>query len=217
MRRAVLVLVVLAGAALGLYGLRTPLKRLAYEEPGRDRWQRPSEVLEELAIAPGATVADLGSGGGYFALRLATAVGAEGTVYAVDVDRGLNRYLERRARELGLEQLHVIEASADDPRIPEPVDLLFSCNTVHHLEDVEGYFRRVRGSVRQDGRVVLIDYRDRHRSLPAAELAARMRRAGFELERELDLLPRQYFLVFRPSGGEAGGERRQPSRPGLSG
>ena len=93
--------IIIVGLVLALVG-PTTLKRLAYEEPGRDRWQQPERVVESLGLEPGTSVADIGSGGGYFAFRLAAAVGTSGRVYAVDLDDGLRdrtRRGRRRRRE----------------------------------------------------------------------------------------------------------------------
>ena len=65
------------------------LKRCAYEGFDRDDWQAPERVVEVLGIEPGDRIADVGAGGGYFTFRLADAVGAQGLVYAVDVDEGI--------------------------------------------------------------------------------------------------------------------------------
>jgi len=78
--------------------------KLAYQhmnDPSRDAWQKPKEVIEKLAIAPGSRVADIGAGGGYFTWYLAEAVGAEGAVYAVEIDEtGLDIIRkERQARD----------------------------------------------------------------------------------------------------------------------
>ena len=62
-------------------------EQLAYQQmndPSRDAWQKPKDVIEQLAIVPGSRVADIGAGGGYFTWYLADAVGPQGTVYAVD-------------------------------------------------------------------------------------------------------------------------------------
>src|SRR4051794_40783065 len=55
------------------------------EDPARDEWQKPDEVLRALALTPGQTVCDVGAGPGYFALRAARVVGPAGRVFAVDV------------------------------------------------------------------------------------------------------------------------------------
>ena len=189
-------LVVAIGAAILVVG-PTTLKRWAYEEPGRDRWQQPERVIEALAIEPSSVVADVGSGGGYFAFRLADAVGAGGLVLAADLDEGLNEYVAREALERGLGNLTVVHAGHDSPNLTQPVDLLFTCNTVHHFPDIAGYFENVKSSLTPGGRLAIIDYRDKHRSLPEPELIVELESAGFVLDQRFDFLEKQYFLVFR--------------------
>src|SRR3990172_9550282 len=107
---AVLALVSLASLAVAC----TQLKRCAYEGWGRDEWQQPERVVEALGLEPGARVADLGSGGGYFTFRLARAVGPTGKVYAVDVDEDLNAYVAERAREEGHANVETVLAEYTD-------------------------------------------------------------------------------------------------------
>src|SRR5262249_8042116 len=90
-RPAVLQVAVLLVVALSAGCTR--MKRFAYEGFLRDRWQHPERVIASLGLQPGAAVADLGSGGGYFTFRLARAVGPTGKVYAADVDQDLNDYI----------------------------------------------------------------------------------------------------------------------------
>src|SRR5262245_11173081 len=78
---------------------------MAYQhmnDPSRDAWQRPKEVVEKLALTPGAHVADLGAGGGYFTWYLAGAVGSQGTVYAVEIDQTALRIIDRDMRARGM-------------------------------------------------------------------------------------------------------------------
>jgi predicted methyltransferase len=182
----------------------TDFKRFLYQGIGRDRWQQPEQVVRALAIAPGQHVADLGSGGGYFTFRLADATGPQGRVYAVDVDPGLNTYVERQARKQGYEQVRVVLAEHDDASIPAGgVDLIFTCNTYHHIEDRVAYFARARSYLRPGGRIAVIDFREpgwlfRRHSVPADVIRSELEAAGYRLEREHDFLPRQSFLVFGP-------------------
>lgn len=195
----VVVVVVVVGLAAIVIG-PTTLKRWAYEEPGRDRWQQPEKVVESLGIALGQVIADVGSGGGYFTFRFARAVGPEGTVYAVDLDEGLNAYVEEKAQELGLGNMRVLLGAPDDARLPQPVDLIFTCNTAHHLEDRIAYFAGAQKYLRPGGRVAIIDYYKKHGSAPPEVLRADLERAGYRLEESFDFLPKQYFMVFSASG-----------------
>ena len=100
----------------------------------RDRWQQPEVVIHSLSLQPGNQVADLGAGGGYFTFRLADAVGPTGKVYAVDIDKGNLEYIANQAAKRGYRNVETVLAKPDDPLLPEgTVDLIFTCNTYHHL------------------------------------------------------------------------------------
>ena len=78
--------------ALRVFGLLLCLNacsQIAYRhmnDPERDIWQQPKNVIQALHIIEGSHVADLGAGGGYFTFLLAEGVGPNGKVYAVDTD-----------------------------------------------------------------------------------------------------------------------------------
>jgi len=122
----------------------TTFKRFTYEGFNRDEWQYPAQVVDSLGIRQGDHIADLGSGSGYFTFSLAKAVGPTGKVYAVDVDSKMNEYLAKRVKKEGYGNIEIILAKYDDPLLPESgVDLIFICNTYHHLENRVSYFTTV--------------------------------------------------------------------------
>ena len=197
-RAAALLVVAIALLASGCGAL----KRCAYEGIGRDRWQQPERVVADLALAPGARVADLGAGGGYFTFRLARAVGTSGLVYAADVAPEMVEFLAEQAVEEGQANVHPVLAAADDPRLPERVDLVFTSNTYHHLENRAAYFTALReGALRPGGRVAIVEYRPEATSHATARetIEQEMSAAGFRLEKSFDYLERQHFLVFSPA------------------
>jgi predicted methyltransferase len=186
------------------------LKRFAYEGFNRERWQHPDEVVRVLGIKPGETVADLGAGGGYFTFRLARAVGPSGKVYAVDIDPAMVDYLRARAERENVTNVEVVLATEDDPRLPaDGVDLIFTCNTYHHLAARPTYFARLKQYLRAQGRIAIIDHERGSGFLArifghsTADTVVRdeMRAAGYALEAAFDILPRQNFLVFADAGG----------------
>src|SRR4051794_1816466 len=63
-------------------GIVAPQWALEKEREAADEF---GQVARLLGIRPGETVADIGAGSGYYALRLAKAVGPEGRVLAEDV------------------------------------------------------------------------------------------------------------------------------------
>jgi SAM-dependent methyltransferase len=175
-----------------------------FDDPARDAWQKPDEVIRALALAPDALVADIGSGTGYFAVRLARAV-PKGHVYGADVEPDMVGYLAHRGHREGLANLTSVAAAFDDPKLPRPVDLALVVNTYHHIAERPAYFGRLRRSLRPGGRVAIVDFLPdapegppRHARIPAAFVKEEMGRAGYGLVTEHTFLPRQYFLVFAP-------------------
>ena len=187
-----------------------PAKRYSYAGPGRDEWQKPDAVLALLGVGPGARVADVGAGGGYFTFRLAEAVGESGRVYAVDVDDDMVGYLEQRARELGAANVTVVRGAYDDPKLPDgEIDLVLVCDTYHHIAERTAYFRRMLADLAPNGRVAIVEFDGRgggfaptfgHFTDPE-EIAREMREAGYEPIAKHDILPRQSFQIFRADDG----------------
>jgi cyclopropane fatty-acyl-phospholipid synthase-like methyltransferase len=129
-----------------------------FDDPARDAWQKPAEVIRALALAPNATVADIGAGTGYFSVRLARAV-PQGRVYAVDVAPSMVEHLKSRADQEKLANMVAQLADVADPRLPRPVDLVILVDTYHHIDDREAYFRKLRASLTPIGRLAIIDFR----------------------------------------------------------
>jgi len=174
-----------------------------FDDPARDAWQKPHEVIAALALRPDAAVADLGAGTGYFAARLANML-RSGRVYAVDLEPDMVRHLAKRAADDGLPNLVAVQAAPDDARLPAKIDLVLLVDVYHHIEDRTAYFRKLRGSLKRGGRVAIIDFRaDAPEGPPPAERIApeqvkrEMQAAGYRLAGQHGFLPRQYFLEFR--------------------
>jgi arsenite methyltransferase len=178
----------------------------ALEDPGRVEWQKPGEVVEKLGLKPGEAVADLGAGSGYFTLRFAQAVGPTGKVYAVDVDRGMLDNIARRAREAHLKNIQLVLAEPHDPQLPaSSVDMIFICDTLHHISDRTTYYPLLARALQPGGRLVNIDFYKRPLPVgpPVAmkiakeDLIEEVKPAGFHVVKDFDFLPYQYFLIFQ--------------------
>jgi SAM-dependent methyltransferase len=175
-----------------------------FDDPARDAWQKPAEVIRALALAPDAAVADLGAGTGYFAVRLARAL-PRGQVYGLDIEPDMARFLRERAAKEGLGNLSAHLAGERDPGLPAPVDLVLVVDTYHHLPRRSRYFSDLKPKLKPGGRVAIIDFRPdspvgpppRHR-IAADAVKEEMARGGYRLAEEHGFLPNQYFLVFVP-------------------
>ena len=177
-----------------------------FDDPRRDAWQKPHEVIGALALKPDAVVADIGAGTSYFAARFAHMV-PRGRVYAIDTEPDMVKHLAERAKREGLTNLTAVKGEPADARIPAPADLIIMVDVFHHVENRERYFAKLRESLKAGGRVAIIDFRmDSPEGPPRAariapeQVKAELARAGYTLVGEHGFLPRQYFLVFGATG-----------------
>jgi ubiquinone/menaquinone biosynthesis C-methylase UbiE len=179
------------------------LERL--ESPERIAWQKPDDVVASLGLAPGAVACDLGAGPGYFAIRMARAVGPAGRVHAIDVEPRMIEILLRRAKEAGLSNVHPLLAKDGDAVPPEPCDLVLLVNAFHHFPDGAGTLRRLAATLKPGGRLANVDFHEgelpvgpppEHKVSRAAFLAAAAQ-AGLEVAEEKAFLPYQYFVLLR--------------------
>lgn len=175
-----------------------------FDDPKRDAWQKPHQVIQALALKPDAVVADIGSGTGYFAVRLANMV-PNGRVYGVDIEPEMVKYLAERAKREKLDNLVAIAGTPGDPRLPEKADVILLVDAYHHIDQRDRYFSNLRASLKPGGRLAIIDFRvDSSEGPPRSvriapdRVVAELKAAGYSLTQEHGFLPNQYFLVFRP-------------------
>ncbi len=179
----------------------------ALEDPKRDAYQKPHEVLTALNIKPGETIADIGAGSGYFSLKLVHFVGDKGKVYAVDVSPDMVRHLNRRIRETKTTNVVTILADNDDPLLADrSVNRFFICDVWHHVENQTKYLSLMKKMLKPGGEIVMIDFHKKElpfgppmqMKIAREDVIKQMEANGFRLSKEHTFLPYQYFLVFAP-------------------
>ena len=176
-----------------------------FDDPKRDGWQKPHEVIQALALRPDAVVADIGAGTGYFAVRFARML-PKAKVYATDVEPEMVRHLTQRAKREQLANVFAVQSAPDDARLPEKVVLALLVDTYHHIDDRSRYFAKLKGALAPQGRVAIVDFTmdseigppPRARISPE-QVKRELARAGYTLADEHVFLPNQYFLVFTPN------------------
>lgn len=179
-----------------------------FDDPARDAWQKPAELVAWLELGAGRRVADLGTGTGYFVPHLANAVGSGGKVFAVDIEPALVDHVRERARAASLSQVEAILAAPDDPKLPAGgVDLILIVDTWHHIDARIAYLAKLRDALAPGGRVAVVDFKmgeipvgppPAHRLAPAA-VEAEFAKGGWLPAGSTDaVLPYQYVRVFTP-------------------
>jgi predicted methyltransferase len=174
-----------------------------FDDPERDRWQKPDQVIAALSLKPTDLVADIGAGTGYLSVRLAHHLTA-GAVYAVDPEQNMVQHLTERAKANGIANLRPILATAASANLPEQVDLGILLDVYHHISNRSAYFKRFADSLKPGGRVAIVDFRPespvgapKEMRVSADQIQAEMTAAGYRLAAKHDFLPYQNFLIFQ--------------------
>jgi ubiquinone/menaquinone biosynthesis C-methylase UbiE len=129
-----------------------------FENTKRDKWQQPDLVIKAVGIKKNSIIADIGSATGYFPIRLSK-IATEGRVWGIDIEPNLVNFLNKRARTEGRHNLFSILGTFSDPLIPEKVDFIFIVNTYHHISKRNIYFKKLKSSLKKNGKLVIIDFK----------------------------------------------------------
>lgn len=188
---------------LGLCALALPAAA-----QGRDAWQQPERVLEDLHLRPGMSLADVGCGTGYFTVPLARAVGDTGVVYAVDIDVQAVQTVARLAEQ---QQLLNVRALVSEPTRTHlekaSLDAAFICNVLHEVppEQRLPLLKDTVRAIRPGGFLFLLDWRKSpevtfdpyDKLIPRQDLLTLCTEAGLVLDAEFHYLRYQVFLRLR--------------------
>lgn len=209
---------------------------ILFNNPRREQWEKTSKIMEVLDIKPGETIADIGSGPGYYTFKFSELVGPEGYVHAIDVNPMHNAFVRRYAQDRQISNVGVVRSEIDHIGLaPKSVDLAFSCSLYHIIyttfteEQKDNFIRSIRDSLKDNGRLVIVDnglVKDDtlpyHGPYIARELIEnQLHYYGFQLTAAHQFIPQRYVLVFekRPSefsspGQTVSGPGVQPDAPG---
>ncbi|MFN0087169.1 MAG: class I SAM-dependent methyltransferase [Blastocatellia bacterium] len=174
------------------------------ERPERVEEERPDEVVEQMNLAPGTIVADVGAGTGYFTFRFARAIRG-GKVYAVDLQPQMLAILEKRKKELKLENVIGVQSTETDVRLPEAsIDVVFFADVYHEFSHPREMMESIVRAIKPGGRLVQIEYRGEDPAVPikplhkmtVAQCRREMAAVGLAWKETKDFLPQQHFIVF---------------------
>jgi len=176
------------------------------ERESRAHEERPALLLQELALAPGMTVADIGAGTGYYTWQLAKKVGSGGRVYAVDVQPQMIAMLDSQMAKRGVRNVVSVLGSETTVKLPAAsVDLAIMVDVYHELAYPAEVLDSIVGALKPGGRVVFVEYRAEDPAVAIKPLhkmsETQIRREatahGLTWERSIKSLPIQHAIVFR--------------------
>jgi len=174
---------------------------------GRDAWQQPARVVEDLGLKDGSSIADIGCGGGYFTFRFAKAVGAKGKVFATEISERAMRGVSDRVKREKLTNVEPVLSEPTNTKLKDAsTDAAFICNVLHHVPKAQrpGLVKDIARALKPGGYFFIVDWRfkatiryDIGRRIPRDELVKLGTDAGLTLDAEFYYLEHQVYLRFR--------------------
>lgn len=185
--------------------------------PEREAEEQPEKALDALKLKPGMVVADIGAGVGYMSLRMARRVGPTGRVYANDLQPEMLAKLRENAARAKLENVVTVLGDVTDPKLPaNMMDLVLLVDVYHEFAQPQQMLRKIRETLKPDGRLVLLEYRAEDPKVPilpehkmtVAQVKTELEAEGFLLQPVIETLPRQHILILTKLAAKAAGSSR---------
>lgn len=175
-----------------------------FDAPGRDEKLQINRVMNILSIESGKNVADIGAGSGWFTVRAAKRVGADGKVFAVDINPDAISHIQDRTQQEQLSNVNAILSKPDDPLLPpDSVDAVLLLKTYHEVAHPIELLRNLRPALRAGAKVGVIDRNGNgeNHGIGKDVVIREAQEAGYRLLKQYDFVKdgMDYFLVFTPS------------------
>jgi SAM-dependent methyltransferase len=174
------------------------------ERGEREQEEAPSKALASLDLAPDAVIADIGTGSGYYALRIAAKI-PKGRVVGIDIQQEMLDALSRRASNLGISNIEPHLGAIDDLKVPPAtLDAALMVDAYHEFSHPREMLASLHSAMKPGGRVFLLEFRGEDPLVPikplhkmtAAQAKLEFEACGFRLVENRRHLPWQHFLVF---------------------
>ena len=172
----------------------------------RKQWHNPETILKCADATKGITMADLGSGPGFFTIPMAQIAGEKGLVYAVDSDQNMLDSLKENIATSG-ENPKVIKTVNSDvcnTGIPkESVDLVLFANVLHEVDDRKAFFQEVKRISKRTASIIDVDWKKIETAhgpplksrLSEDEAKRILSKSGFTVVKQTDAGPYHYELI----------------------
>jgi ubiquinone/menaquinone biosynthesis C-methylase UbiE len=171
------------------------------------RKSKADEIIKKLRLKKGDKIADIGSGGGYFAFLFAEKVGKNGHVYAIDINSDFLKYIKNQSKIKGIDNISTIITNSEKPKLPEEkIDYIFLRNVYHHITNQEKYFKLLKNGLKDKVNIIIIEHNGTglfnfnkifgHYIKPGI-IKKDMKKAGFIVDTEYDFIPQQSFIIFK--------------------
>src|SRR5262249_41239397 len=182
--------------------------------PEREQEEQPDKALDELKLKPGMVIADIGAGVGYMSIRMAKRVAPNGKIYANDLQPEMLQRLRENAAKEKVTNIQTVVGDVADPKLPaNTMDLVLLVDVYHEFSQPQQMLRKIRETLKPDGRLVLLEYRAEDPNVPiiaehkmtVAQVKLELEAEGFTMSQVIESLPRQHILILTKASAKAAG------------
>jgi ubiquinone/menaquinone biosynthesis C-methylase UbiE len=175
------------------------------ETPDRDQWQRIDDILDDLKIADGSTVADIAAGGGWFSVRLARRVGPAGVVYAEEIQSSMIESISGHIRRENLTNIRPVLGTPTDPHLPlDSFDAVVIVNAFHDIDTPEPLLHNIQQALKDRGVLGVVDFTpggggpgpDANERVAPATIVSAAEAANLRLIERHPVPPFEFLLIF---------------------
>jgi ubiquinone/menaquinone biosynthesis C-methylase UbiE len=179
-------------------------------DPAREQRQRPRDIIDQLGLQPGQSVADVGTGPGFMLPYLSRAAGDKGTVYAEDIQPEFLDQAKTRVNTMALKNVKFVLGNDTDPNLPaSTLSGVLILDVYHHFDYPEAMLSHIRDSLVSDGKLVIVEYYKRRGAMPNGDpdraiehirldeddLIREVVANGFKVIDQHELVPKSQYIV----------------------
>ena len=175
------------------------------EREEREQEENTTQLLKNLAVQPGMSIADIGAGSGYHSTLLSKMVG-NGKVYAVDVEPEMIAYLNDRIKREGKKNIIPVLGTEKKVSLPaNSMDMMLLVDVYHEFSYPYEMALSMLEALKPGGKLVLVEFRAEDPNVPIKAIhkmsqqqaVKEFKAAGFSFEKNISNLPWQHCLIFR--------------------
>jgi protein-L-isoaspartate O-methyltransferase len=176
------------------------------ERAERKTEERPDLLLQALEPKPGMVIADIGTGSGYYARQLATRVGTNGKVFAVDVQPQMLDILNKQIQAMGIKNITPVLSTERDVNLAkDSIDLAIMVDVYHELQYPIEVMTSLIKALKPDGQLVLVEFRaedpnvpiNAHHKMSQAQIKKEAALLGLTWVKTISTLPWQHVVILR--------------------
>lgn len=180
-------------------------KAILFNKKAASAKAKADEVIDKLNIKTGQNIADIGSGGGFFASKFSDKIGNSGKIFCIDINKEFLDFIDNQ----NIAQVQTVFYDGENINLSDQsLDLIFMRNVTHHIENRENFFVKLKTKLKPNGKIAIIDYKKGFflsfyslfgHYIDKQILVEEMEKSGFVVDKSFDFIANQHFIIFKQS------------------